>query len=77
MVKPLFEVALEKGDRGVGTCHAECVIYNSLCPYYEVYSEIERKKKLGQWRWLVIQTIFRFDGDERVEGGEGAGGVYS
>lgn len=37
----------------------------------------KREKNLGQWRWLVIQTNFRFDGDERVEGGEGAGGVYS
>lgn len=61
----------------MGTCHTECVIYNSLCPCYEVYSEMEKKKETRAAEMACYPDDLCFDGDERVEGRRGAGGVYS
>ena len=77
MVVPLFEVALGRGDGGAGTCRTECVMYSSLCPCYEIYSERGGKKKTGAAEMACYPKDLCFDGDERVGGRRGAGGVYS
>lgn len=53
-------------------------MYNYLCPCYEVYSERQKNKK-NKTRAAEMARYpndLSFDGDVRVRGRRGAGGVY-
>lgn len=57
----------------MGTC-AWCI---TLCPCYEFYSEMKKKKKTRAAEMACYPGDLCFDGDECVGGRRGAGGVYS
>lgn len=50
-------------------------MYNYLCPCYEVYSE-RQKNKTRAAEMARYPNDLSFDGDVRVRGRRGAGGVY-